>query len=165
MSLHTPGRREFLKKITVAIASAGAIGLIAGGQVLAQPANPILVNARVVFHTNDNDKDHDTHVSVIVRDSNGVIAARVSNDFGHFDDHSDNGPFALIVTNPSTKDSLERGTVTIRIDPNGHDEWHFNFTVTVYFSDGTSFSAGADGQNLDHNRKQQEHGTQGIIRR
>lgn len=161
----TSRRREFLKKTTLAIASAGSLALIAGGPVLAQQGSPTLTNARVKFHTNDNDKDHDTHVTITVRDSDGVIAAQVSNDFGHFVDNSDNGPFALSVINPSTKDSLERGTVTIRIDPNGHDEWHFNFLVTLYFSDGTSFSAGADGLNLDHNRRQQEFGTQGIIRR
>jgi hypothetical protein len=126
---------------------------------------PTLTNARVAFHTNNEDKDHDTHVTVTVRDSDGVVAARVSNDFGHFDDHGDTGPFALSITNPSTKESLQRGKITIRIDPNGHDTWRFNFFVTLNFSDGSSFSASAEGLDLSQDRRQQEFGTEGIIRR
>jgi hypothetical protein len=56
---------------------------------------PTLANSTVRFHTNDEDKDDDTHVTVTINDDNNVVAARISNDFGHFDDHSDAGPFGL----------------------------------------------------------------------
>ena len=69
---------------------------------------PKLSNASISFHTNDEDKDDDTHVTVDVRDRNNVVAAHVDNDFGHFDDHSDNGPFALVVRNPSEKQTFRQ---------------------------------------------------------
>jgi hypothetical protein len=149
----------------MAIIGAGTIPLIMGRQAIAQPGAPTLINVRISFHTNNEDKDHDTHVTVTVRDSDGVVAARVSNDFGHLGDNSDAGPFALSVTNPSTKESLQRGKVTIRIDPNGHDTWRFNFFLELTFSDGSRFSAGADGLALSQDRRQQEFGIEGIIRR
>ena len=49
---------------------------------------PVLKNCSIRFHTNDEDKDHDTHVTVNVFDSNNVVAAHVDNDFGKFGDNS-----------------------------------------------------------------------------
>jgi len=126
---------------------------------------PILTNCTVQFHTNDDDKDNDTHVTVTVRDSNNIIAARVDNDFGHFDNNSDNGPFGVFVINQSEKESLQTGSVTVRIDPNGHDTWKFNFFTKLMFDDGSSFSCGADGLNENQDRREQTFGIAGIIRR
>jgi hypothetical protein len=122
------------------------------------PDEPTLTEATVSFHTNDDDKDNDTHVTVTVRQSDGVIAARTDDDFGHFNDHSDNGPFNLEVVNPSPKSALRSGNVTIRIDPNGDDEWHFNFFANLIFSDGSHLSCEADGLTLDQDRQQQVFG-------
>jgi len=124
---------------------------------------PNLKNCTVKFHTTDNDKDGDTHVTVTVRDSNQVVAARVDNDFGHFDDNSDNGPFGLLIKNQSGKEVLQTGNVTIRIDPNGHDEWHFNFFLDLVFNDGSRLSGGADGLSLSHDRREQSFGLEGIL--
>jgi hypothetical protein len=124
---------------------------------------PRLRNATIKFHTNDDDKDDDTHVTITVRDHGNVIAARIDNDFGHFDDHSDNGPFGLIVRNRSEKDSLQSGTVTIRVDPNGHDTWKLNFDLDLFFDDGTHLSGGAPGIVLAQNRKEQTFGLEGIM--
>lgn len=122
-----------------------------------------LVNATIQFHTNDEDKDDDTHVTVTVVDSNQVVAARVSNDFGHFDNNSDDGPFGLTVQNPSSKDALQSGRVTIHIDPNGHDTWRFNFFLDLIFDDGSHLSGGADGLELTQDRREQTFGLQGIL--
>lgn len=81
----------------------------------------LLRNARISFHTNNEDRDSDTHVTVVLVDENGIVAAHISNDLGHFDDNSDSGPYALIAMNPSTKSSLQSGKVILRIDPNVHD--------------------------------------------
>lgn len=123
-----------------------------------------LANCTVKFHTNNEDKDGDTHVTVTLKDDNNVVAARVSNDFGHFDDNSDAGPFALAVQNASAKESLQRGNVTVRIDPNGHDTWRFNFFLDLHFSDGSHLSGGADGLELTQDRKEQNFGLDGILR-
>lgn len=124
----------------------------------------VLRNARISFHTNNEDKDSDTHVTVTLVDASGIVAARISNDFGHFDDNSDSGPYALSVMNPSRKDSLQSGKISLRIDPNGHDTWRFNFFLDMAFSDGTRLSGGADGLELTQNRREQTYGIDGIIR-
>ena len=126
---------------------------------------PTLANCTVKFHTNDEDKDDDTHVTVTVRDDNNNVVARISNDFGHFDDHSDAGPFALAIQNASEKARVQRGNVTVRIDPNGHDTWRFNFFLDLLFSDGSHLSGGTDtGIALNQNRREQNFGLNGILR-
>lgn len=117
-----------------------------------------LVASNVFFHTNNEDKDFDTHVTVTVRQADGIVAARISNDFGHFNDHNDSGPFNLIIRNPSDKEALRSGNTTIRIDPNGNDTWRFNFDLDLVFSDGTHLSSHADGLELSQDRQQQSFG-------
>ena len=117
-----------------------------------------LTHASVLFHTNDEDKDDDSHVTVTVRDNVGNIAARIDDDFGHFNDHSDNGPFSLDVINPIEKTQMEQGNVTLRIDPNGNDTWRFNFTYELRFADGTTIAGENDGRELTQDRQQQSFG-------
>src|SRR2546428_81144 len=54
-----------------------------------------LASCTIRFHTNDEDKDGDTHVTVKVMDRGNRIVASISDDFGHFDDGSESGPFDL----------------------------------------------------------------------
>ncbi|MGW0516143.1 hypothetical protein [Crossiella sp. NPDC003009] len=103
-----------------------------------------LTRATVFFHTNDEDKDHDTHITVTAFDRNGTTAARVANAFGDFDDHSDNGPFGMYIHNPSRWELLQGGNLHLRIDPNGNDTWRFNFRVDLQFSDGSQLSSWGD---------------------
>ncbi|MDB5243426.1 MAG: hypothetical protein JWP57_4051 [Spirosoma sp.] len=123
----------------------------------------VLRNASIRFHTN-NDKDADTHVTITLVDEDGVVAARIDNDFGHFDDNSDSSPYALIITNPSVKTSLQSGKIITRIDPNGHHTWRFNFFLRMQFSDGNGLSGEVNGLELTQNRRQQEFGIDGIVR-
>jgi hypothetical protein len=124
---------------------------------------PVLINSTIKFHTNDEDKDHDTHVTISVRDKNNVVCAYIDNDFGRFPDNSDNGPFGLIVSNPSSEDALQQGAVNIRIDPNGHDTWRFNFFLDLLFNDGSHLSGGANTLELDQNRREQSFGLSGMM--
>jgi hypothetical protein len=129
------------------------------GNVQAQSNQVTLIGAWVSFHTNDDDKDSDTHVTVEVYQNDGAPAARTDNDFGHFDDHSNNGPYNLeVVNNAVTKNVLRSGKVLIRIDPNGHDTWRFNFTVRLRFSDRTSWNVSQNNIELTQNRRQQYFG-------
>jgi hypothetical protein len=123
----------------------------------------VLRNCSIRFHTTDNDKDGDTHVTVNVFDSNNVLAAHVDSDFGHFDDNSDNGPFQLIVQNPSTNTALQSGRLDLRIDPNGHDTWHFNFLLDLVFDDNSHLSGGADGISLDQDNRTTSFGLSGLV--
>ena len=124
---------------------------------------PTLTNASISFHTNNEDKDDDTHVTVEVRDQDNVLAASIANDFGQFRDNSDHGPFGLRVRNPSEKAALQRGTVEIHIDPNGHDTWRFNFDIDLHFDDGTHLSGGAQELTLTQNRREQTFGIEGML--
>jgi hypothetical protein len=124
---------------------------------------PTLRNATIEFHTNDDDKDGDTHVTVTVRDNNNIIAARVDSDFGHFDDNSDNGPFGLIIRNPSQSANLQSGTVAIHIDPNRHDTWKFNFYLDLAFDDGSHLSGEADGLVLSQDNRDASFGLSGFL--
>jgi hypothetical protein len=123
-------------------------------------AVPTLTGAQITFHTNNEDKDDDTHVTVTVRAADGTIAARIDDDFGHFNDHSTNGPFGMLVVNPAVKDLLTRGNVTLRVDPNGNDTWRFNFFLDLAFSDGTHLNTEADGLELTQDRQQQSFAVQ-----
>src|SRR5262249_3272062 len=82
---------------------------------------PTLVNASIEFSTLDDDKDQKTLLTVTVVDFERVVAARVASRFGQFVDHTESGPLNLQVLNASTRTSLQRGAVTIRIDPEGDD--------------------------------------------
>jgi hypothetical protein len=116
----------------------------------------VLRTALITFNTNDEDKDHDTRVTVTVRDTTGVVAARVSDEFGQFDDSSNNGPYALLIGNASPKSSLEGGSARIHIAPIhglGNDKWRFGFMLNLIFSDGSHQNAQADQLWLDQEQK------------
>src|SRR5262249_28198310 len=106
-------------------------------------AEPTLVGANITFHTNDEDKDNDTLVFVSVQNSATTVAAQIEDRFQHFNDHSDAGPFDLLVVNPLPRDQLKTGNMTIRITPNGNDTWRFNFFLDLRFSDGSHLFARA----------------------
>jgi hypothetical protein len=118
-----------------------------------------LTGASITFHTTDtDDKDFDTNVTITVRQNDGVLAARISDDFGLFPNNSDSGPFRLVTENHSTRSSLESGSVEIHIEPVGDDRWTFNFFLDLVLSDGSHLSASADDVDLDQLHKQQVFG-------
>jgi hypothetical protein len=110
-------------------------------------AEPTLTAANITFHTNDDDKNNDTLVYVSVQKGT-LVAADITDRFGHFGDHSDAGPFDFLVSNPLTREELRTGNMTIAITPNGSDTWRFNFFLDLRFSDGSHLFARANGLQL-----------------
>ena len=98
-----------------------------------------------------------------VEDFNQVIAARIDNNFGRFKDRSENS-YSLEVLNASTREALQRGRVSIRIEPNGNDTWRFGFFLKLIFSDNSSLQGGANNLSLNEDRQQQSFGLQGMLR-
>jgi hypothetical protein len=169
-SLFTSEHRNASSELHAAVRQARATDVLGGAKPPPPPPPPpppqvTLANCTVSFHTNNEDKDSDTHVTIRVRDDNNVTAAFISNNFGHFDDNSDSGPFGLEIQNASTIESLQRGTVTIRVDPNGHDTWRFNLSLlSLLFSDGRRLSGSADGIELTQDRREQSFGISGLLK-
>ncbi len=93
-----------------------------------------LTAAIASFHTNDDDKDSDTIVAITVNGP-GFVVAQAGGISGHFDDGSNNGPFALTVVGPIAPAQVPHCTTTVHIDPNGHDTWKFNYTLDLVFDD------------------------------
>ncbi len=120
--------------------------------------NAILTRASVSFHTNDEDKDDDTRVDATVRLMDQTVVASIADQFGHFDDHSDAGPFDLLITQAATRGALKTGSVGIKIEPNGNDTWRFNFFLDLLFDDGAHLIARANGLEISESRQEQSFG-------
>ena len=122
-----------------------------------------LTNCKITFNTLDDDKDFDTLLTISVRDHNNTLAAYTSNTYGCFHDEHPNGPYALEIRNPSTKESLQNGTINLNVNPVGNDTWRFNFTLNLIFSDGSSLSASANNIELNEDNTNITLGIDGII--
>jgi hypothetical protein len=105
------------------------------------PDNPLLERASVTFHTNDDDKDHDTAVGVYVVLREDTIAY-IYDEFGHFPDHSDSGPYTLLLEWRAPRHAIRQARVIVGIDPvmlplGRGDTWRFNFMLDFLFEDGS----------------------------
>ena len=108
----------------------------------AAAGQPTLARASVTFHTNDDDKDHDTAVgiAVVLRDE---TIAYIYDEFGHFPDHSDSGPYTLLLVRRLPRHAIRQANVFVWIDPvmgpigGGGDTWRFNFVLDFLFEDGS----------------------------
>lgn len=105
------------------------------------PDNPLLARASITFHTNDDDKDHDTAVSVYVVLREETIAY-IYDEFGHFPDHSDSGPYTLLLVRRVPRHAIRQAKVVVGIDPiedlfGSGDTWRFNFVLDFLFEDGS----------------------------
>jgi hypothetical protein len=94
---------------------------------------PKLVNATAVFVTTDDDKDHDTSVSILVRRDNGEIVARLDDVTGYFANGSTKTFPIKIVPSAPSRGQVLNGTTTVVISPNGHDTWRFDYTLKLEF--------------------------------
>jgi hypothetical protein len=118
----------------------------------------ILTRASVSFHTNGEDKDDDSRVEVTVRLMDQTVVASIADEFGHFDDHSDAGPFDLLITRATTRGELKTGSVAVAIHPNGDDTWRFNFFLDLLFDDVAHLIAWANGLEVTESRREQSFG-------
>jgi hypothetical protein len=121
--------------------------------------DPTLTGANVTFHTNDEDKDYNTFVSVVVHLRDGRMeVAKLLLEWGTFNDHTDAGPFDMVVVTSVTREQLKTGNVTISILPKGNDTWRFNFLLDMLFSDGAHLIARANGIELTQDSPSQSFG-------
>ena len=125
---------------------------------MARGDNAVLTRASVSFHTNDEDKDDDSRVEVTVRLMDQTVVASIADEFGHFDDQSEAGPFDLLITQAASRGALKTGSVAVKISPNGNDTWRFNFFLDLLFDDGAHLIARANGLEITESRQEQSFG-------
>ncbi|NEN83496.1 hypothetical protein [Paenibacillus elgii] len=95
-----------------------------------------LKTAEVRFHTNDDDKDDDTKLSITIEKGHDQFA-KIEGIEGHFPDHSENGPFGLEVQGVISKEQLQGATTTVKIIAVGNDTWKFNCFLELGYDDGS----------------------------
>jgi hypothetical protein len=96
-----------------------------------------LSSASISLSTQDDDKDFDTKVSVVLSNSsNQIISNTQIGDNLSFPDNSIQS-FALPINGTVSKNDIINGILKITINTNGNDDWHFIPKVTLRFSDGS----------------------------
>ncbi len=116
------------------------------------PPPPVLSSAAVSFQVTNDDKDGDTTLNIYII-CGGNTAAAASGQWGHWDDNSPHGPFSLTVTEHPRKDQITGACSAKLVEaPNGHDEFHFNWSIMLSFSDGTTKRYDWGGGNVDYDR-------------
>ena len=98
----------------------------------------------VRFHTNDDDKDDNTHLTLKLVKSDGTQVAEIDGGdfgaFGTFGNDTNNGPFDLNITSPFNTNDIPGSQVVVHIDPQGHDTWKFDCYADLTFDDGSVHS-------------------------
>jgi hypothetical protein len=120
----------------------------------------VLNEAWIKFHTNDEDKDSDTDVSVkyFDRNDNLVAETRSHTIYGiRFSEGDDFGPYKVDTVGTCSISTVDRheileGKVIIEINPHGNDTWRFNFSPIFKFNDG-SFMSTINGIELSEDNK------------
>lgn len=107
--------------------------------------DPLLLSAVASFHTNDDDKDDDTVLSIAIILSNGTLVGSVAGITGRFPDNHDNGPFGLIVFGQHRKSEMANARAALHIETNGDDTWKFNWSMVLSFDDGSQYAASWSG--------------------
>lgn len=149
---------------TLGAALGTVLALSAAAPASANAAEPmedggaILRHAAITFITTTENKDHDSRVTLTLRDSLGRVAGRLSGTFDEFKDDSENGPYELVQKADSTYDEIKHGDLTIRLDPTGDDTWRFNFYMDISFTDGRRLVSTADTLELSDDHRQQTFG-------
>jgi hypothetical protein len=117
-------------------------------QVKSRDATLSGVSAR--FHTDGDDKDWDTKLSIRVKHrTKGVIAAVEGNYIGCFPNDSWNPPtgaYGLPVKHHIPKGEVSMCYTELEIAPNGNDTWRFDYHLDLHLSDGTTVHYSWGGQ-------------------
>ena len=123
--------------------------------------NTTIAGVRVSFFTHNDNKDHDTSVSVLMQNRLNIFLiqdlARLENFAGNTE-FGDNPPsthaFDLeLASNDIRLSQLTVPTFRIQIAPVGHDRWIFDVTFTIIASDGSQFSSTNFGIILDQDNR------------
>ena len=108
--------------------------------------DPVLVRASLKTHTRDNDRDHDSCISVEARtaDHQLMIAAAYLTEcagqygYGNGETHEFDVPLVQ-GANAVTRSRCQRFEFRMGITPTGSDEWSFDAWLILHFDDGSTY--------------------------
>jgi hypothetical protein len=146
----------------LSLAASLAVALL-GGLTPARAGDPNakLTKVRVTFVTHHDNKDHDTRLDVTVKNKQTLFLSQdlaEGRDLAHEVEFKDSPPSThsfdldLKAKNTALKD-ITLPTYNVHIQPNGNDRWIFDVTITLEFSDGSSFSSEKKGVILDQDNR------------
>jgi hypothetical protein len=145
-----------MKSLTVFLSLCAAILAL---PLHAADPNATLTKVSITFKTHNDNKDHDTILSVAIKNK---VSLFLSQDLAggdnlggdkEFKDPSSESFDLVLKSDKLTVKDVTLPLVNIHIQPNGHDRWIFDYVVTLQFSDGSSFSSHKDGIILDQDNK------------
>jgi len=120
-----------------------ALSYTASVQAYKKPEGPpTLSSAYIVFHVQDDDKDHDSYEGITVNVGQYRIGNLSSVGSGtRWKDHSDTPPLYLDNIDHNIESSdCDKIHVDIHHSTNGHDNFKFTFSVVLSFTDGSTFT-------------------------
>jgi hypothetical protein len=122
-----------------------------------------LTAVKIRFTTHNDNKDHDTVLNVTVKNKINLFLSEtiaeglnVGGDMEFVDPSTHE--FDLAVKSAILLKDVSLPLVNIHIQPNGHDRWIFDYTVSLIFDDGSgspgkTFSSSESGVVLDQDNK------------
>jgi len=127
----------------------GAVAVLATASLDAADPNAKLTKVTIRFDTpaNNDNKDHDTKVTVVVKNK---VSLFLSQDVAELVDFAGDTEFKDPSTHsfdiPLKSKDLKLKDMTlpvlmIKIQPDGNDRWIFGYTCTLTFEDGSSYSS------------------------
>ena len=118
-----------------------------------------LTAVKIRFVTHNDNKDHDTILNVTVRNRVNLFLSEdlaeglnLGGDMEFVDPSTHEFNLALKSTTTTLAD-ISLPLVNIHIQPKGHDRWIFDYTVSLIFDNGKSFSSNKTGVVLDQDNK------------
>jgi hypothetical protein len=123
--------------------------------------NATITGVRASFFTHNDNKDHDTSVSVFVQNRVNMFLAQDIARLEHFagntefgDDPPSTHGFDLGLASDNIRLSeLNLPTFRITVAPVGDDRWIFDVTLTIAASDGSQSSSTTTGIILDQDNR------------
>ena len=122
-------------------------------------AEALLTRVSIRFVTHNDNKDHDTVLNVFVKNRRTMFLSEdlaeglnLGGDMEFVDPSTHSFDLALKSANFALPD-ITFPVVSINIQPNGHDRWIFDYTVSLVFDNGKSFSSTKTGVILDQDNK------------
>ena len=113
---------------------------------------PQLSEVFVGFQQGNDGKDADTRVTIILTRTDKIIIAQSTGTFGEFGSHGNTGNFNIPIVPTNTPFLYNEGcSLTISIDPVGHDTWNFDCDLWLMFPMGVQRQYNFTGHTLNQN--------------